>query len=178
VTLTGASHCQFAESNFNCGLGEASCSPGPAISRATQHAIVDRFLVPWLDWRLKGDAAAAGRYRAAVDSSTDAAVAEDCASVAAPPARPRLSLSAAPNPATGTLTVRFALESGADVRLDVLDPAGRRVRALQTGPLPEGVHERRWDGSDAAGRPARPGVYLIVLRAGPEVRTLRIARVR
>lgn len=178
VTIIGAGHCQFAESNFNCGLGEASCSPGPAITRATQHAIVDRFLVPWLDWRLKGDAAAAGRYRAAVDSSTDAAVTEECASVAVTPAAPRLALSAAPNPASGALTVRFALESGADVQLEVLDPAGRRVQTLQAGPLPAGAHERRWDGADTAGRPAPPGVYLIVLRAGPEVRTLRIARVR
>jgi len=55
VSILGGSHCQFANSNFNCNLGEATCSPSPTISRATQHAIVSKYLVPWLNYRLKNN---------------------------------------------------------------------------------------------------------------------------
>lgn len=55
VTVTGGSHCQFAESNFNCSIGEATCTPAPAISRAFQHAVVDSVLVPWLNNYLKSN---------------------------------------------------------------------------------------------------------------------------
>lgn len=53
ISIKGGSHCQFANSNFNCSLGESTCSPSPTISRATQHAIVSKYLVPWLNYRLK-----------------------------------------------------------------------------------------------------------------------------
>lgn len=55
VSITGASHCQFANSNFNCNFGELTCSPAPTISRATQHGIVNQVLIPWLDYQLKSD---------------------------------------------------------------------------------------------------------------------------
>jgi len=47
VSVIGASHCQFAEYNFTCELGEIG-GPGPDISRAEQHEIVNRLLLPWL----------------------------------------------------------------------------------------------------------------------------------
>lgn len=55
VSITGGSHCQMAESNFNCNLGELTCSPAPAITRAQQHAIINSLLIPWLNYHLKGD---------------------------------------------------------------------------------------------------------------------------
>lgn len=54
VIITGASHCQFAESNFNCNFGEVTCSPGPAISRAQQHATQANYYVTFLNKYLKG----------------------------------------------------------------------------------------------------------------------------
>ena len=47
ASVIGASHCQFAEYNFACELGEIG-GPGPDISRAEQHEIVNRLLLPWL----------------------------------------------------------------------------------------------------------------------------------
>jgi pimeloyl-ACP methyl ester carboxylesterase/subtilisin-like proprotein convertase family protein len=54
INIVGGSHCQFAESNFNCNFGETTCSPGPAISRAVQHQRMFKYLVPWLNKVLKG----------------------------------------------------------------------------------------------------------------------------
>lgn len=53
INVIGGSHCQFANSNFNCSFGESTCSPGPTINRTTQHALVNKYLVPWLNFRLK-----------------------------------------------------------------------------------------------------------------------------
>jgi hypothetical protein len=55
VTVTGASHCQFAGSNFACSFGELTCSPAAAISAADQQALVAEFLIPWLNNYLKYD---------------------------------------------------------------------------------------------------------------------------
>lgn len=54
ISFTGASHCQFANSNFNCNFGESTCSPGPTITRAVQHQRMFKYLVPWLNKYLKG----------------------------------------------------------------------------------------------------------------------------
>ncbi|MCX7745065.1 MAG: T9SS type A sorting domain-containing protein [Flavobacteriales bacterium] len=54
INIVGGSHCQFAESNFNCNFGETTCSPGPTISRAVQHQRMFKYLVPWLNKVLKG----------------------------------------------------------------------------------------------------------------------------
>lgn len=55
ISLNGGSHCQFANQNFNCSFGESTCSPSPAISRATQQSLVNEYLIPWLDFELKSD---------------------------------------------------------------------------------------------------------------------------
>lgn len=54
VSVAGGSHCQFAANNVICNLGEIFCG-SPGISRATQHAIVNGLLLPWLDGVLRGD---------------------------------------------------------------------------------------------------------------------------
>jgi len=54
ISITGASHCQFANSNFNCNFGESTCSPSPTITRAVQHQRTFKYLVPWLNKYLKG----------------------------------------------------------------------------------------------------------------------------
>lgn len=57
VSVTGGSHCQMAEFNLFCNIGETSCTPPPAITRTAQHEVINRVLVPWLGFQLKGDVA-------------------------------------------------------------------------------------------------------------------------
>jgi hypothetical protein len=68
---------------------------------------------------------------------------------------------AAPNPFAGPVTLRFGLARGGDVALDVFDAQGRRVRRLAGGAMAAGLHAVEWDGRDAAGGKARPGVYMV-----------------
>ena len=55
ISITGGGHCYFAGYNFNCSLGELFCNPPATITRAEQHAIVLTHLLPYLDFRLRGN---------------------------------------------------------------------------------------------------------------------------
>jgi len=59
IEIIGGSHCQMADRSNICRLGESTCRPGPEISDETQHAIVVKYLLPWLNFHLKGDLASA-----------------------------------------------------------------------------------------------------------------------
>lgn len=68
VSITGASHCQFAEQNALCSFGELTCSPAPAISRDEQHRLVDTLLIPWLEAHLKGNCNSSAQFQSILDS--------------------------------------------------------------------------------------------------------------
>ena len=78
------------------------------------------------------------------------------------PRRGELSLSAAPNPFHGVVTVELALpEPAAVARLHVLDVSGRRIATLHDGPLPAGMIRLAWDAASAEGAKVPPGIYLL-----------------
>src|SRR6202008_4075090 len=82
--------------------------------------------------------------------------------------------SASPNPFRASTRIRFALPQSADVRLDVFDPAGRRVRSLAGGAFAAARHETAWDGSDAHGHRVSGGLYFYRLEAGEFTATRRV----
>lgn len=55
INIIGGSHCQMANSNLFCGIGESSCSPQPTITRSVQQSIINSYVLPWLDFQLKGN---------------------------------------------------------------------------------------------------------------------------
>lgn len=55
ISITGASHCQMADSNFFCNLGEGTCSPAPTISANNQHIVLNNYLISWFQSQLKLD---------------------------------------------------------------------------------------------------------------------------
>jgi hypothetical protein len=78
---------------------------------------------------------------------------------------------ASPNPSSGErLNVAFTLPTGAAARLALLDVSGREVAARDVGPLGPGRHALDL----AAGRQLAPGVYLVRLTQGTEVRVSRV----
>lgn len=89
---------------------------------------------------------------------------------AAPPA---LLLSAGPNPVRGGATLRFALRTPGELRVELFDAQGRLLRRLG-GPRSAGVTELRWDGRDEAGTPVAPGLVFVRARAGAEAAAARL----
>jgi len=78
VSIDGASHCQFANSNFNCTFGELTCSPAAAISRATQHSIVNSLIIPWLKFELENDCTAGLAFELLVTNPTGFTAQKNC----------------------------------------------------------------------------------------------------
>ncbi len=91
----------------------------------------------------------------------------------------RLALHAAPAAAgAGEIGLSFDLPAEADVKLEVLDPEGRRIALLCAGRLAAGSHELTWGRRADSGLPVGSGIYFARLRAGghQDVRRVWIAR--
>jgi subtilisin family serine protease len=86
---------------------------------------------------------------------------------------------ASPNPfSTGGTAIRFGVAQAGEVRLEVFNVVGRRVRTLSRGSLPAGGHAVAWDGSDDSGRAVPPGVYFVRLVVPGEVLRSRVVALR
>ena len=80
---------------------------------------------------------------------------------AAAPAR----LEVVPNPFNPRTELRFALERGGPVTVEIYDLAGRRVHTLvREQELAAGPQALAWDGRDEDGRGAASGIYLARVR--------------
>ncbi|MFH1218929.1 MAG: M20/M25/M40 family metallo-hydrolase [Candidatus Eisenbacteria bacterium] len=80
------------------------------------------------------------------------------AGVPAVPSVP-FAVSAYPNPLNSATTITFALGSPGVVRACVYDVAGKVVKTLHAGSLPEGGNQLTWQGDDAKGAMVAPGIY-------------------
>lgn len=93
-------------------------------------------------------------------------VASPGAPTAGAPAADGAELSAPfPNPSDATFTARLRLAPGARAEAAIFDAGGRWVAALPWN-APSGSGWLRWNGRDAAGRPAPDGLYFMNVRTG------------
>ncbi|NNE07005.1 MAG: T9SS type A sorting domain-containing protein [Gemmatimonadetes bacterium] len=83
-----------------------------------------------------------------------------------------------PNPHRGSSLISYDLPRSVDVRLEVFEISGRRVRSLVDKERPAGFHTAVWDGSDEDGRPVASGTYLYRLRAGDFTATRKLTVLR
>jgi len=78
-------------------------------------------------------------------------------------------LTAGPNPFNPTTTIRFGLLHSGEVKLNIYDLRGRRVRDLVHGVWAAGHHAVQWDGRDGRGKMMASGVYVARLKTAAEV---------
>ena len=78
ISINGASHCQMGDSNFNCSLGEATCSPAPSISREVQQQKVLSYLSLWLDAVLKQNCQSGIDFETTRNSDTTISYFQSC----------------------------------------------------------------------------------------------------
>jgi dienelactone hydrolase len=181
ITLTGGSHCQFAESNFNCSLGELSCSP--TLTRSQQHDLVNLFMIPWLAWTLDGDTAAWEQFQSLLAGQGGITHQQDCPAAAAEeetrsPASDAPALRIMPNPFQQNAAITFDLGKAVSVELAIYNSGGRLVRTLVNEVIPSGRRRIEWNGTDSSGRSLPCGIYLCRLRAGDHLETRTMVRVR
>lgn len=89
-----------------------------------------------------------------------------------------LALQGLPNPVEGDAWVRFLLPKPGEVLVAIYDVAGRQIRTLYDGALPEGSHAVPWNGEDDEGRPVGAGVYFARLETTDATEMQKLTRVR
>jgi len=78
----------------------------------------------------------------------------------------RFSLDCRPGVFRDAVALSVGIPDDCLGKLEIVDVAGRPVRAVANGVLPAGKTELRWDGADMAGVPVAPGVYFCRFQAG------------
>jgi len=78
IGIVGGGHCYFADYNFICSFGEGTTNPQPTITREQQHEIVAQLLIPYLNYMLKGDAAAEQIYYQRLNSMNTIVFQRNC----------------------------------------------------------------------------------------------------
>jgi hypothetical protein len=184
VMLMGGSHCQFAESNFICSLGETAC-PTPTITRTEQQDLTLALLVPWLAGILYDDPQAWEDFQDLLAGLSGIECVQDCPVSAVvengPPVDVRdtgLGVESYPNPFSDETQIRFRTDYGASVTVDVYAVTGRRVRSLVDGTMSPGWHGVAWDGRDDGGQALPSGVYLYRVRHARGILTGRVVLAR
>ena len=94
------------------------------------------------------------------------------------PSREVLFAAPRPNPARGSLALRFTLPRTARVDLAIYDLGGRRVRQLASGAQAAGDHSIGWDLRDDAGRAVGAGMFFARLDTEGRVLTQKVATLR
>jgi len=74
--------------------------------------------------------------------------------------------------------LQLTLPGRQDVKVEIYDARGARVRRLHTGTMAGGTSILVWDGRDGNGRAAASGVYLVRVSNGAEARNGRVVIVR
>jgi hypothetical protein len=83
----------------------------------------------------------------------------------------------APDPTRATSTIRFTLTRTSDVRLDVYDAGGRRVRTLLSNRQAAGTQALAWDLRDDQGHAVGAGLYFVRLEADGHRFTQKLTRI-
>lgn len=83
-----------------------------------------------------------------------------------------------PNPFNSATQIDYDLPVDAKVGLAIYDLLGQKIRTLAVGPQLAGHHSIAWDGTDDAGQPVGPGVYLYWLEAGKLMEAKKLVLVK
>jgi hypothetical protein len=82
-----------------------------------------------------------------------------------------------PNPFARRTAVKLAVPRVSEGSVRVYDVQGKEVRTLAAGRFEPGERTIEWDGRDASGGMAAPGLYFVAAQVGGESARLRLARV-
>jgi subtilisin family serine protease len=83
-----------------------------------------------------------------------------------------------PHPARAPVALELAMPATGPARVDVFDLRGARVATLADRVFAAGRHRLAWDGRDAAGAAAPPGIYFVRGRSGTLIMGARVVLLR
>lgn len=131
VSINGGSHCQMADNNFLCNIGEASCTPQPAITRAEQHLVINRYLINWLKYELKNDCIAGAQFDSIITTDTSIVFQKTCllcnTTAVVDKAVATFNIEIFPNPFNDQLFIKCNQNINSNVIIDVYSTDGRKI---------------------------------------------------
>lgn len=143
---------------------------------------VSDFVTPSAQTRVRfvaADLNPGGIVEAAVDDIVTYEASGNPTAVAPPPDPSRLSVRiVGSNPAPGRVRFSIVAPPDRDLRVALLDVAGRVVRSLYAGRVNADALALEWDGRDRDGRSLPAGLYFARVAAGDQRATVRFVRVR
>ncbi len=83
-----------------------------------------------------------------------------------------------PNPFNSSTTIRFDVPRATQVRLEIYNILGQRVRQLLNNRLQAGSYRLIWDGRDELGRTVSSGIYICVFRSKSFVKQKRMTLIK
>lgn len=83
-----------------------------------------------------------------------------------------------PNPFNPVTAIRFQVPEQADVKIQIYDILGNKVRTLYSGKKQAGTHELQWDGRNDAGVPVTSGIYFCNFKANKFNRTQKMMLIK
>lgn len=83
-----------------------------------------------------------------------------------------------PNPFNDVTSISYILLTGTDVKLNIYNAIGQRVRVIGRGHQSPGLHEIFWDGRDDYGEIAASGLYFYQLRTSSAAKTKKMLFVK
>ena len=79
-----------------------------------------------------------------------------------------------PNPFNPNTEIIFSLPVRSDIRVEIFNVMGQRVKTLAAGSYPAGNHSLTWNGRDESGQDVASGVYFYNLKSGEFSRTRKM----
>lgn len=79
-----------------------------------------------------------------------------------------------PNPFNPITSIRFSLAQSGNVKLEVFNVLGQKVKTLVNNKLNIGQYEVKWDGRSDSGNLTGSGIYFYRLVAGDNIKTRKM----
>jgi pimeloyl-ACP methyl ester carboxylesterase len=132
ISIDGGSHCQMADYNFMCSFGESTCTPQPTITRSEQHIILNRYLLPWLKYELKGDCPAGALFDSLIATDTGIDFQKTfvlCNTTSLNENSPANKIEVYPNPFCDQLFIQCSKSAGSKVVIDLYLMNGTKIHS-------------------------------------------------
>ena len=107
VNLINGGHCNFANSNTFCGLGETFCGGSGSLTRTQQQAVTSDLLGLWLDYTLRGNLNSFAVFNDSLVSSTRVSYSQQCLTVGLTDLSATNELGVYPNPVIDKFDLRI-----------------------------------------------------------------------
>lgn len=127
LSIKNGGHCYFGDYNFACTFGESTCMPTIPITRAAQQDVAVDFVKLYLDYYLKGNAAAWTLFNDSLNTSQRITFQKYCLSVNVEPINFEKYVQVFPNPASNELTISFPTFNSSEVSINVMNVLGEKL---------------------------------------------------